>query len=161
MWLLTSKNNPIETVLDLKVHFSNQVLFADEDFFEYNYNSIHLVLFGNPWPRFELQKKNFDRKNYTWLISLINENSQNFINYIKGDFTIFLEVENRLLVFNDHFGISQIYFNSKNQTISNNYNFLNVQSNVFNEESIAQHILFNRTIGNTTYDKNIENKEGA
>lgn len=161
MWLLTLKNNPIETVLDLKVHFSNQVLFADEDFFEYNSNSIHLVVFGNPWPRFELQKMNFEKTNYNWLISIINENSQNFINYIKGDFIIFLEIDRRLNIYNDHFGFSSIFYNKKNLILSNNYKFLKAQSNLFNEEAIAQHILFNRTLGNTTYDVNIENLEGA
>jgi asparagine synthetase B (glutamine-hydrolysing) len=161
MWLLTSKNNPIETVLDLKVRFSNQLLFADEEFFEYNSNSMRLVVFGNPWPRFELQKMNFDRTNFSWLISVINQNNQGFIKYVKGDFVIFLELENRLLVFNDHFGFSTIYYNKKNQILSNNFNVLRVQSNFFNETSIAQHILVNRTIGDTTFDENIENKEGA
>ena len=161
MWLLTSKNNPIETVLGLKVRFSNQLLFADEEFFEYNSNSMRLVVFGNPWPRFELQKMNFERTNFSWLISVINQNNQDFIKYVKGDFVIFLELENRLLVFNDHFGFSTIYYNKKNQTLSNNFNVLRVQSNLFNEISIAQHILFNRTIGDTTFDENIENKEGA
>ncbi len=161
MWLLTSKNNPIETVLDLKIHFSNHVLFTDEEFFEYSSDLIHLIVFGYPWPRFEIQQKDIDIKYHKWLISSINENNLDFIKYVKGDFVIFLELENRLYLFNDHFGFSPIYCNTKNEIFSNNFNFLKAQSNLFNEDSIAQHILYNRTIGNTTYDKNIENKEGA
>jgi len=161
MWLLSSKNNLGNDTLDLKINFSDQFLYTDEQIFEYKTNSIHLAVFGNPWPRFEIQKDNLNKTKFNWLISCIDINKMNFINYIKGDFVIFIELNKILYVFNDHFGFSQVYVNTKNGNVSNNFKLLRTQSNSFNDLAIAQHILYNRTIGETTFDKNIENKEGA
>jgi len=161
MWLLSSKNTFIETAFDVKINFSNHVLVTNEYFFEYKTQSIHLIVFGNPWPRYEIQKENLDKTDFKWLISCIENKKFDFINYIKGDFVIFIVLENTLNVYNDHFGISPIYFNLKTDAISNSFTLLKSQSRSFNERAIAQHIYFNRTIGNTTYDENVENLEGA
>ena len=161
MWFLSSKKNQINQSLDLKINFSNHYLYTNEEFFEFKTNSTHMVMFGNPWPRYEIQNVDLDKNNFNWLISCFNENKLNFINFIKGDFVIFIEIDNVLYLFNDHFGISPIFINTKNETIANDYNILKFQTNSFNDQAVAQHILYNRTIGNTTFDINIENKEGA
>ena len=102
MWLLNSKNNLGNNTLNLKINFSEQFLYTDEQIFEYQTNSIHIAVFGNPWPRYEIQKDNLDKNKFNWLISCIETNKLNFINYIKGDFVIFIELNKVLYVFNDH-----------------------------------------------------------
>ena len=52
-----------------------------------------MVIFGHPWPRYAIQNVDLDKNNFNWLISCFNENKLNFINFIKGDFVIFIEID--------------------------------------------------------------------
>ena len=161
MWLLSSKENKVTNELDLKIKFSNHVIYTNEQFFEYQSTSFHVVVFGNLWPRYDKQKEPIEKNNFNWLISFMISKQLKFIDYVKGDFTIFVEIEKILYILNDHFGFSPIYINTSSGHVSNSFNSLKIQDIIFDNDTIAQHILYNRTVGQKTFDKNIENKEGA
>ena len=161
MWLFGSKNTVIGEHLKVKINFLDALLCTNDTFNEYKSTDFHLVVFGNPWPRFENQDFNKPTKGIDWLVTLIQTYGQTFINYVKGDFVIFLEIEKVIYIFNDHFGISSIYYNSEKAILSDDYNFLQKISTTFDPDAIAQHILYNRTLGEKTYDACVVNKGGA
>ena len=161
MWLFGSENSIICDNRYDKINFSNAVICTDEKFVEYRSKDFHIVVFGNPWPRFNIQDLSKKNEGENWLVSLVQSYGKTFIDFIKGDFVIFLELDNLISIYNDHFGCSAIYFNTEKDILSNDFQRLQKESKTFNPQSISHHILYNRTIGEKTYDAHVLNKGGA
>ena len=159
MWLFSDISNNFKVNEEFSlINFNGYQLYTNEEYQEIKTTEFHCIVIGAIWPRYKLQKNlNFDN----WLSRLISSSKDDFILSVKGDFTIFVSFSDKISILNDHHGFSPIYFQIEKKILSNDFNFLDELDKTFDENSILESVLYNRVLGETTYNKYISNKGGS
>ncbi|MBN1217147.1 MAG: hypothetical protein JXA99_17135 [Candidatus Lokiarchaeota archaeon] len=104
------------------------------------------------------KRKYYVYKNEELIFKLYLDYGLDFINYIKGNFTLFLIISDEIRLFSDHLGLKKCFysFDEKNIIISNDINVIMKNVSVeIERNSIIDHVLFNHFINERTIYKNV------
>lgn len=158
-WLITNLNHETVGDLNLKLNKSQFNFYHKGEglnTFTYKGDKITLLIDGFILPRVNLGKFS-EIKSDLMIKELYKKYGLKFINYIKGNFTIILFINNRFYVFNDRMGIKKFfYFCNSKFLISNKFKLVVMNSECeVDYENLAIYSLMNQFIDGSTIFKNI------
>lgn len=134
-------------------------IYTSSQCITFNSNEISIIINGYVHPRNHCFSDYKKLNQYRLIATLIEKYKDNFINYIKGNFTIIIIRTNSINVFTDHFGLQScfLYKNESFLAIANSINqFCNLSFKLeFNINNIAFNSLLYRIPANLTLYKSI------
>jgi len=160
-WLVTNRDaHPPELIQPVFTDRNFRVFAQSNDVKSFNLKGTEIIILvdGYVIPVLSVFQEYINQYQEDLIFSLYTKYGPEFINYVKGNFSILIAEKDRFLVYNDHLGIRKIFYSDKNDIllITNNFKYAASLLELSpSPEHIAIHSLVHHFVAGITFSKEL------